>query len=70
MNADQSLTLFRILQESLNNVVKHAQASRVNIVFSERDDSLLMVVKDNGIGFDRPRTGSNPLVCSASGSAR
>lgn len=52
LGADQSLTLFRILQESLNNVAKHAQASRVEIVFAEREDSISMAVKDNGIGFD------------------
>ena len=52
LNADQSLTIFRILQESLNNVVKHAHASSVSIVFTERGESLSMVVKDNGIGFD------------------
>lgn len=51
LDADQSLTIFRILQESLNNVVKHAQAGRVNIHFSERGESLLMAVRDNGIGF-------------------
>ncbi len=52
LNADQSLTVFRILQESLNNVVKHAQASRVNILFTVRTESLLMEVVDNGVGFD------------------
>lgn len=53
LDADQSVTLFRILQESLSNVLKHAQASRVSIVFSEQSSkSLMMVVKDNGIGFD------------------
>ncbi len=52
LNQDQSLTVFRILQESLNNVIKHAQASRVNIIFVNRSESLLMEVIDNGIGFD------------------
>jgi PAS domain S-box-containing protein len=52
LGVDQSLTLFRILQESLNNVAKHAQASRVEIVFTAREDSISMAVKDNGIGFD------------------
>lgn len=52
MDADQSLTLFRILQESLSNVLKHAQSHKVKILFSQRRESLLMVVKDNGIGFD------------------
>jgi PAS domain S-box-containing protein len=52
LDADQSLTIFRIIQESLNNVVKHAQASRVNILFTEQSESLSMVIKDNGTGFD------------------
>ncbi|MBI5918183.1 MAG: PAS domain S-box protein [Nitrosomonadales bacterium] len=52
LDDDQSLTVFRILQESLCNVAKHAQASLVNIDFAERGGALLMVVKDNGVGFD------------------
>jgi PAS domain S-box-containing protein len=52
LDEDQSVTVFRILQESLNNVVKHAQASRVDIVFADQTRSLSMLVKDNGVGFD------------------
>lgn len=52
LNESQSLTIFRILQESLTNVVKHARANRVDIHFAERGGSLQMVIKDNGIGFD------------------
>ncbi|MBI5890043.1 MAG: PAS domain S-box protein [Nitrosomonadales bacterium] len=52
LNAEQSLTVFRILQESLNNVAKHSQASRVDIALSLRARSLTMTVRDNGIGFD------------------
>jgi PAS domain S-box-containing protein len=52
LDTDRSLTVFRILQESLNNVAMHAQASRVNITITKRDGSLLMVIKDNGKGFD------------------
>lgn len=52
LDAERSLAVFRILQESLNNVVSHAKANRVSIHFSERDDSLLMAIKDNGVGFD------------------
>jgi PAS domain S-box-containing protein len=52
LDDDQSVTLFRILQESLNNVVKHAQATRVDIVFAEQSKSLSMLIRDNGVGFD------------------
>jgi PAS domain S-box-containing protein len=44
--------LYRIVQEALNNVVRHAEASRVDIVFQTRDDRSIVIVEDNGIGFD------------------
>lgn len=46
------LTLFRIIQEACNNVIKHASASLIdiNIVYSE--DNIMVTIKDNGIGFD------------------
>lgn len=49
----QAATLFRILQESLSNVAKHAQASRVDIILAKRRNSLSLVVEDDGIGFER-----------------
>ncbi|HXU92069.1 MAG TPA: PAS domain S-box protein, partial [Gallionella sp.] len=51
----QAATLFRILQESLSNVAKHAQASRVDVILTKRGKSLLLVVEDNGIGFELGR---------------
>jgi PAS domain S-box-containing protein len=53
LEENQSCVLFRVLQESLNNVAKHAQATSVSILFIIRDGSLILVVKDNGVGFDR-----------------
>lgn len=50
--SNQTMTLFRILQESLSNVAKHARASRVRILFTKQDESLSLVIEDNGIGFD------------------
>lgn len=55
LNANQSVTVFRIIQESLNNVTKHAQASKVEIHFAQQGESLLLQIKDNGIGFDPVR---------------
>lgn len=51
-NTDQNLIVFRILQEVLNNIIKHAQASRIDISLSTVDEQLRLVVSDNGIGFD------------------
>lgn len=52
LDEDQAITVFRIIQESLNNVAKHARASKVGIRFTLHGDSLLMQISDNGIGFD------------------
>ena len=49
---DVKVELYRIFQESLNNVVKYAHASRVNIKVRFETDHVHMEIKDNGAGFD------------------
>jgi PAS domain S-box-containing protein len=50
---DQStLTLFRIVQESLTNVARHALANMVEIRIELRDDAICVEVRDDGQGFD------------------
>jgi PAS domain S-box-containing protein len=44
--------LYRIAQEALNNIYKHAQADKVDVIFEKRGDELLLVIEDNGVGFD------------------
>ncbi len=46
------IALYRILQELLNNILKHAQATSVIIQLSRLDNELNLLVEDNGIGFD------------------
>jgi signal transduction histidine kinase len=46
------ITIFRIIQEALNNVIKHAQASYVELNLEFRGDYARIRVRDNGIGFD------------------
>ena len=43
--------VFRIVQEALTNVLKHAQATRVSVMLEYRYDELLVIVEDNGRGF-------------------
>ena len=45
-------TLYRIAQESLTNVVKHARAQRVSVVLQRRPRSVSLVIEDDGAGFD------------------
>ncbi|WP_249871234.1 sensor histidine kinase [Oceanobacillus saliphilus] len=44
--------LFRILQESISNTLRHAKATTMNILLIERDETIILRVADNGIGFD------------------
>jgi len=47
-------TIFRLVQESLNNVAKHAQASKIQfkLTYDELHDDLVIEINDNGNGFD------------------
>ena len=47
--------LYRIAQEALNNVAKHALAQRVEVILERRPDCVLLIVEDDGVGFDAAR---------------
>jgi two-component system NarL family sensor kinase len=49
---DKDLILFRILQEILNNIIKHSKATEINIKLDYQDAVLQLQVSDNGIGFN------------------
>ncbi len=51
-NLDVKQALFRIAQEALHNVVKHAGASRVDLNLQESDGIITLEIRDNGRGFD------------------
>ncbi len=46
------IALYRIAQEAINNVAKHARAQRVEIALTYGRGECMMTVQDNGIGFD------------------
>lgn len=46
------LTLYRILHEACINVVKHGKATKLSIEFEKKDNILVIVVSDDGVGFD------------------
>jgi two-component system, NarL family, sensor histidine kinase UhpB len=45
-------TLYRIAQEALNNVAKHARARSVEIILERRADHVLLIIEDDGVGFE------------------
>lgn len=48
---EDAITLYRVVQESLNNIVKHARASEVRVSVERLTDSLTLTICDNGRGF-------------------
>jgi signal transduction histidine kinase len=51
LDGDRATATFRIFQECLTNVIRHAQAKSVRVALCEEDENILLVVEDDGIGF-------------------
>jgi PAS domain S-box-containing protein len=50
--------LYRIAQEALNNVAKHSSARRVEVILERRSDCVLLILEDDGVGFEVSRSGA------------
>jgi PAS domain S-box-containing protein len=46
------LTIFRIVQEQLNNILKHSGATSVYITLKQSEESINLIIRDDGVGFD------------------
>ena len=57
---DRAAALYRVAQEALANVAKHAHASRVSLQLFAAADEVSLEVADNGVGFDTHGLGSTP----------
>jgi PAS domain S-box-containing protein len=55
VNDQVGITFYRFLQEALSNIVKHAQASTVQIRLAYREGNIYLEVEDNGLGFEPER---------------
>ncbi|MFN3849268.1 MAG: sensor histidine kinase [Spirosomataceae bacterium] len=44
--------LYRVIQEVMNNIIRHSEATNVNIELIQHEDELVLLVEDNGKGFD------------------
>lgn len=52
MRSELEITAYRIVQEALTNVARHAQVRQAFVEIEMRDDTLLLQVEDRGVGFD------------------
>ncbi|MEI9921692.1 MAG: sensor histidine kinase [Bacteroidota bacterium] len=53
LNFDVTVAVFRIVQEGINNIIKHASAKNVELHVIDKEDSIYVLLKDDGKGFDR-----------------
>jgi PAS domain S-box-containing protein len=54
-------TIYRIVQEAVNNTIKHAKAQNISIILEKRGDRVLLIVEDDGIGFDAEALLNTPV---------
>jgi len=59
---EHKICIFRIVQEALNNVCRHARASSVDIALVAADSRISVTIRDDGRGFRTPRTGGLGLI--------
>jgi two-component system CheB/CheR fusion protein len=52
LSREAEVAMYRIAQEALTNIARHAHASRVDILLELRDQVVMLVIEDDGIGFD------------------
>ena len=62
LSKEASLHLYRIIQEVLNNMVKHAEAKVASVTIEKKNNTIEATIKDNGIGFEN----SDKIKSSAS----
>jgi two-component system sensor histidine kinase DegS len=73
LNGDRTLapyvevTIFRAIQELLNNVAKHAHASRVQVTLDVNAEPIVIIVEDDGSGFDAPHVLARARARGSSG---
>ncbi|MBL8475216.1 MAG: sensor histidine kinase [Methyloversatilis sp.] len=65
LDRDRGIAIYRVVQEALTNIRKHAQASRVTITLSVADGKIALEIVDDGVGIaagSRGKTGSHGLL--------
>jgi two-component system sensor histidine kinase UhpB len=54
---NRKLMLYRIIQEQMNNIIKYSKAKEVFIVLKRVDNKLMLVITDDGVGFEKTKKG-------------
>ena len=57
--SDVETNLYRVVQEALTNVIRHAQATQIDVLLERRGNHVVAIIEDNGIGFDAEAAGQS-----------
>jgi two-component system, NarL family, sensor histidine kinase UhpB len=57
--AEVESTMYRVAQEALNNVLKHARAAHVDIALERHADHVSLIIEDDGVGFDASKAAND-----------
>jgi PAS domain S-box-containing protein len=57
--SETETTLYRIAQEALTNAARHSRATSVDVILERRGEQVVLIVEDNGVGFDPGRTSAS-----------
>jgi PAS domain S-box-containing protein len=58
LTSEVETTLYRIAQEALNNIAKHARAENVDVILERWPDHVSLIIEDDGVGFDQGNGGA------------
>jgi signal transduction histidine kinase len=65
LDRDRAITIYRVVQEALTNIRKHAQASTVQVSLAVQEGRVTLLIRDDGVGIGdkaRGKTGSHGLL--------
>ena len=57
------VTLYRIAQEAITNIIRHARAQRASVILHKRPDEVTLLVEDDGVGFDPAMVVKSQITC-------
>jgi signal transduction histidine kinase len=60
-NGSFELSVYRIVQELVNNIIKHSKATQAIVQLSQQDDLLSISIEDNGVGFSNSEPGKDGM---------
>jgi len=62
LSHEADITVYRIVQESLTNVARHSKASKANVILNLGGKSFMVIIEDNGIGFNPQTVNADPAM--------